>query len=36
MLDSERTVVAVMTNLEGEGLSLTQLAAQITDIVLGR
>lgn len=36
MLSSERTVVAVMTNLEGEGLSLAQLAAEIAKITLTR
>ena len=36
MLMPERIVVAVMINLEGEGLALTELAAQITDIVRGR
>ena len=32
----DQTVLAPMTNLEGEGLSLTQLASEITSIVLGR
>ena len=36
MLLPDRTVVAVMINLEGEGLSLTELASEITSIVLGR
>lgn len=36
MLLPERTVVAVMTNVEGEGLELTRLASEITNIVLGR
>jgi CubicO group peptidase (beta-lactamase class C family) len=36
MLLPHRTVVAVMINLEGEGLSLTELASEITNIVLGR
>ena len=36
MLLPDRTVVAVMTNLEGEGLALTKLASEITNIVLGR
>ncbi|MES2696758.1 MAG: serine hydrolase domain-containing protein [Verrucomicrobiota bacterium] len=34
MLSSERTVVAVMINLEGEGMSLANLAAEITRIAL--
>jgi serine beta-lactamase-like protein LACTB len=36
MLLPEGMVVAVMINLEGEGLALTELAAEIADIVLGR
>ena len=36
MLLPDRTVVAVMTNVEGEGLALTKLAAEITNIVLDR
>ena len=36
MLLPKRIVVALMINLEGEGLALTELAAQISDIVLGR
>ena len=32
----DRTVVAVMTNLEGEGLALANLASDITTIVLDR
>ena len=36
MLLPDRTVVAVMVNLEGEGLSVTELASEITNIVLGR
>ena len=36
MLLPDRTVVAVMTNVEGEGLALTKLAAEVTNIVLGR
>ena len=36
MLLHDQTVVAVMTNLEGEGLALTELAARVTNIVLGR
>ena len=36
MLFPDHTVVALMTNLEGEGLSLTQLASEITNIVLDR
>ena len=36
MLLPDRTVVAVMTNIEGEGLALTKLASEITNIVLGR
>ena len=36
MLLPDRTVVAVMTNVEGEGLGLTKLASEITNIVLGR
>ena len=36
MLLPDRTVVAVMTNVEGEGLALTKLASEITNIVLGR
>jgi hypothetical protein len=35
MLLPEGMVVAVMINLEGEGLALTELAAEIADIVLG-
>ena len=36
MLLPNGTVVAVMINLEGEGLSMTELASEITNIVLGR
>jgi hypothetical protein len=36
MLQPTRIVVALMINLEGEGLALTELAAKISDIVLGR
>jgi serine beta-lactamase-like protein LACTB, mitochondrial len=36
LLLPDHTVVAVMTNLEGEGLALTKLASEITNIVLGR
>lgn len=36
MLLDDQTVVALMTNLEGEGLSLTELAAETTNLVLGR
>lgn len=38
MLLPDRIAVAVMTNLEGDGLALalTQLASEITNIVLGR
>ena len=36
MLLPERIVVAVMINLEGQGLQLTELAAKIADIVRGR
>jgi CubicO group peptidase (beta-lactamase class C family) len=36
MLLPEGIVVAVMINLEGEGLALTELAAKITEIVRGR
>lgn len=36
MLLPDRTVVAVMTNVEGEGFALTKLASEITNIVLGR
>ena len=36
MLRPQRIVVAVMINLEGEGLALTELAAQISDIALAR
>ena len=36
MLLPERLVVALMINLEGEGLALTELAAQIGNIVVGR
>ena len=36
MLLPDRSVVAVMTNVEGEGLALTKLASEITNIVLGR
>jgi serine beta-lactamase-like protein LACTB, mitochondrial len=36
MLLPDRTVVAVMINLEGEGLAITDLASEITNIVLGR
>ena len=35
MLLPHRTVVAVMANVEGEGLELTKLASEITNIVLG-
>jgi CubicO group peptidase (beta-lactamase class C family) len=31
-----RIVVAMMTNVEGEGLELTKLASEITNIALGR
>jgi CubicO group peptidase (beta-lactamase class C family) len=34
MLRPKRIVVALMINLEGEGLALTELAARISDIVL--
>lgn len=36
MLQPERTVIALMTNLEGEGLGLTKLASEITNMVIGR
>ena len=36
MLLPDRSVVAVMTNVEGEGLALTKLASELTNIVLGR
>lgn len=36
MLPHAHSVVAIMTNLEGEGLTLTGLAAEITDIANGR
>ena len=36
MLLPDRTVVAVMINLEGEGLPLTRLASEITRIALER
>jgi len=36
MLLPDRIVVAVMTNVEGEGLELTKLASEITNIALGR
>jgi len=32
----DQTVVALMTNLEGEGLSVTQLASEIANIVRDR
>jgi serine beta-lactamase-like protein LACTB len=36
MLQPDRTAVALMTNLEGEGLPLTRLAAEITRAVTER
>jgi hypothetical protein len=35
MLSHDHSVVAIMTNLEGEGLALTQLAADVTAVVNG-
>jgi hypothetical protein len=36
MLQPDRTAVALMINLEGEGLPLTRLAAEITNAVTER
>jgi hypothetical protein len=36
MLPHDHSVVAIMTNLEGEGLTLTQLASDVMAIARGR